>query len=266
MLRAKVIQIPDPYFFDLDQHGLLAVSEKNISLGDALIRYDSSYGPAEDTDDESLYSGMLHKNGLPETYEEILKIVKSIDKINSTHLAAEGESQGKESRRAGREKTAKAIESIADFKVKLASGNVSLVKSIALVEGVDRNNFSFATKYCAFTSLYALQQDKYCIYDRVLMQVLPYYAFMYLEGDAYKEYCTKNGTSRLDEQFRQTCDYDGYRNLVNDIIKGIASVTGIPLPYRTFDKLLWYFYKGRDKKIKTAKKILREAWQESTVL
>lgn len=264
MLRATVIRTTDPYHFDLDQNGFLAISEKNIKLGDALIRYDSQYGPSEDPNDETVYSGLLQKNGIPESYDEIMEIVKSIDKINSTHLAAEGIGADKKSRNKGREKTARAIVKISDFKERLADGDASLVRSIALAEGVDRNNFSFATKYCAFTSLYALKRDQYCIYDRVSMQILPYYAFMYLEGDTYKQYCTKNGISTLDEQFRQKCDYKGYRKLVQGIIDGIASVTGISLSYRAFDRLLWYYYKGSDQKIKSAKLILKEAWREHT--
>ncbi|MDY4652140.1 MAG: hypothetical protein SO366_07790 [Atopobiaceae bacterium] len=79
----------DPYTFDMDQNGYPIFTRKNLALLHALLRYDSNYSASEDEQNETTYAGLLAKNGVPTNEADIREIVTSINKVNSTHLAAE---------------------------------------------------------------------------------------------------------------------------------------------------------------------------------
>ena len=62
-----------------------------------------------------------------------------------------------------------------------------------MIKGIipDRYTFSFASKFCTYVSRYLYNSDDYCIYDNVLCNALPYYAWAYL-GEVFIS--TKNST------------------------------------------------------------------------
>lgn len=68
-------------------------------------------------------------------------------------------------------------------------GDASLVDEIAKAlyksDGGGPYTFSFASKFCTFVSNALYDNDKYSIYDKVLNNVLPYYAWAYLGKDCY---------------------------------------------------------------------------------
>ena len=245
--------IDDPYVFDTDQNGFPLFTKKNLALLGALLRYDSNYSASEDPSDPAVYSGMLDANGVPATVDGIRDVVKSLDKVNSTHLASEGPAGGGR----GVELTVEAIAAIPDLADRLCASDDGLVDEIATAGG--KNNFSFATKFCAYTCVYArdIRSDNYCIYDRVLAEILPYYAYLYADGDIYRHFCRANSRGRIVSEVESRCkdehDYALYRMLVDSVIRGVKEQSGLwHLPYKQFDQLLWYYFKGDDRKIDRA--------------
>ena len=252
-IEVKPAITDNPYEFDVDQNGFPVFTKKNLALLDALLRYDSNYSASEDASDPSTYAGMLDTNGVPTTYDEALAVVKSIDKINSTHLASEGPDGGGR----GISLTAEAIASTPDLVDRLRAGDDSLVPEIATAGG--KNNFSFATKFCAYTCVFArdIRSDNYCVYDRVLAEVLPYYSFLYSPNELYKSFCRINNRGRVvsdvSSRCKETRDYELYCMLVDNIIDGVKEQSGLwHLPYKAFDQLVWYYFKGDDRKIDRA--------------
>ena len=240
----------DPYVFDTDQNGFPLFTIKNLALLEALLRYDSNYSASEDPSDRTTYAGMLDENGVPTTVDEIRDVVRSIDKVNSTHLASEGPTGG----RRGIDLTVEAIAAIPDLADSLRSRNDELIDVIAVAGG--KNNFSFATKFCAYTCVYAndISSDNYCIYDRVLAEVLPYYAYLYADDRVLEKTCRVNRKGKVVSTVEKCCrdghDYALYRALVDAIIDGVKGQAGLQcLPYKQFDQLLWYYFKGDNRKI-----------------
>ncbi len=253
MCTFKIGNNVDPYEFDLDVNGLPTLTEKNFLFVKALIENDSNYRAP---DDSSKNYKKLLENNFPKTYEKILLAVKLIDKYDSTHLSSEG--RNFKSYNKGREITAEKIKDLIDndgLEQKLLKGSADPVHFIANAVNEShykergtydgKYNISFATKYCAYVSLYALKVDKYCIYDRVLGEILPYYA---------KMYCSKN-ISRIHIKSQQ--EYDVYKALIDEIIRCAAEITGYKASYKEFDGLLWYYFKGENSRIQKAKQCLK---------
>ena len=244
----------NPYYFDLDENSCPIFTPKNFELVKALIRYDSNYGPTEDSNEyamegKTLYPKMLEE-GFPKDEGKMRSIVDSMDAVNSTHLA----SQGKRGGNAGREITTAKILQITDLEEKLKNKNDKVVIEIAeAVEG--KFNISFATKFCAFTSLYALGSDNYCIYDSIIQKILPYYVVRYgLHPEVGTDLLrtTKKGSkkgarvSAVEEMMKTEKDYNGDRGLIDNILRGVQKNAGLKIEYRQFDQLIWYYFKGRD--------------------
>lgn len=243
----------NPYEFDLDGNGFPALTEKNFLFVKALIENDSNYRAPDDLSKN--YKKLL-ENSFPKTYEEILSTVKLIDKYDSTHLSSEGRNFKNHNK--GREITAQKIKYLIDndnLEQKLLNGctepihvianavNESHYKALGTYEG--KYNISFASKYCAYVSLYAFKKDNYCIYDSVLTEILPYYA---------KMYCNKK-INRIHIKSQQ--EYDAYKALIDEIIRCAAEITGYKASYKEFDGLLWYYFKGENSRIQKAKQCLK---------
>lgn len=254
MFEFKISNNVNPYEFDLDCNGFPALTEKNFLFVKALIENDSNYRAPND---KPKNYKLLLESSFPKTYEQILLVVTLIDKYDSTHLSSEG--RNFKTYNKGREITAKKIEDLTvnfNLKEKLLTGctepihlianavNESHYKSLGTYEG--KYNISFATKYCAYVSLYSLTDDKYCIYDRVLGEILPYYAKMYSNEDI-KKVTIKNQN-----------DYNDYKMRIDKIMCSAAEKTGYKASYKQFDDLLWYYFKGERSRICKAKECLKE--------
>ncbi len=250
----------DPYVFDTNVDGIPIFTQKNLKFLHAIIDNDSNYRNSQDDTDtyfETSYAGLLKKHSITDDPIIMEQIIKSIDKINSTHLSSEGHSGGGN----GIQITLNRIMKIDNLKHKLETKNTDIVVSIAraVKDTTNKNkiNFSFATKFCAYTSIIALEKDNYCIYDTVVQNILPYYAYIYLNDNSY--YRTKRtgeNCSNIESQFKQNLDYSGYRNLIDRIIDKIEEDIGTRVSYKDFDNLLWYYFKGTDSRIKKAMSLL----------
>ena len=245
-----IINKKNPYVFDLDENDMPAISQNNIDLANALSQHDPAYRISNDENDER--SSIWYIKDVDKTnpcflshYETVLEIVNRLDKENSTHLSVKG--NGKED---GRSLTARCICNINNLRNRLKRGDTELVKEIALaVDG--RNNFSFATKFCAFVSRALFegeQADHYCIYDKVLSDVLPYYAYIYFGETKYK----KRKNSAIETMFKDKEDYEGYKELIDRIREKAAEKTGILITRKDFDLLLWLYFRGDETRVRKA--------------
>lgn len=77
---------------------------------------------------------------------------------------------------------------------RIKQGDPIVVNDLAK-EGIQGNNryiFSFASKFCTYMSRYHFgENDKFMPYDKVLQNVLPYYAWAYCRKDEVKNFKQK---------------------------------------------------------------------------
>ena len=239
----------DAYHFDMDHNGFPAFTEENVKRINFILENDSNYR----FDDEKHPDSVCHcikklKNPESELQNKdvILEIVKRIDKQNSTHQSSTGSQ--KNTGENGLVQTAEHIEGIKNFYHRLEEGDAELVNEIS--QSIkNRRTFSFASKYCTYVSRYLFEGkkgDRYCIYDKILCDILPYYAWVYL-----REHYKARSRSKIDAEF---CgDYDEYRKLIDRIRESSKAITGYEISRKDFDHLLWYYFKG-DRDIREGKR------------
>lgn len=274
-----------PYEFDTDQNGFPTFTQKNIDFLNGILRYDSNYSTFSDKNNyeyQSSYAGILEQGDffnfsdsasstefdeLKNPIDNLYRVIVSIDKINSTHLSSEGNSskseKSVEKRNKGRAKVAQAIRNYGGEQLReaLKKGDTEIIDVIADPSVGGKHNFSFATKFCSYVSIHALRMDNYCIYDEILQQVLPYYAYMYIDDFDNTLYKTVKPTKRngnltrnesLVSTLKQNKDYSGYRELIDKIIAGVKEKIGVSITYADFDHMVWYYFKGSKSKIISA--------------
>ena len=224
----------EPYKYDLDDNGFPLFTEKNYCITQFLINNDSNYRIEGDEFDSSTKK---YIKTVKETFEinELEEIVTRIDKQNSTHQSSEGSKGGGNGRRI----TAKYISKIKDLYIRLKSGDEELVNEIAKAIP-DRYTFSFASKFCTYVSRYLYNSDDYCVYDSVLCNALPYYAWAYL-GEVFIS--TKNSTINSYAK-KNLGDYKGYKSLIDRIRNKSIKELKYKISREGFDSIIWYYFKG----------------------
>lgn len=148
---------------------------------------------------------------------------------------------------------------------------------------IKKNNFSFATKFCHHACVKGLGRDLFCIFDRVVANILPYYIWVYADRDApdmdrynrcrckynalnkFLNDCKEDHSAAGYQQFREY--YDEMREGINAWRKSKGQ-TGFKVPeigedgnitYQHIDKLIWYYFKGRsDKSIAEFKGLIKQ--------
>ena len=229
----SLIDFTNPYEFDMDKNGLPTFSKKNVLFMQAIIDNDSNYS----NDREGSFSRVFNLS-FPKDLEKLKEAIKIIDKENSTHIYVNNwlDEIVSSLYEYGIEKLGKNIE----------SGNKEIVNAISKVG--EKNHFSFATKLCAYFNRYCFNKDDYSIYDSILENILPYYAFVYLG----KELWNKNKNSNVRKFYYN--NYESYNNLIGEIIESAKIINdNQDLTRKDFDNILWYYYKGRDDRQKKAK-------------
>lgn len=229
---------------------LVELTLDNVAKVEAMIRNDSSYiksfdinaGPTKNKNSKEVYSGstaywmtklkyIIEGKECNFTYEYIIpKVVRSIDRENSTHLNSDGCGIGEISKR---------IIDLGKYKLidSLKKGDLEVFKEIQRVTDPNKNgdkkykgrkNTSFASKFCHYASFFLFEddelRDKYPIYDNVIVSVLPYYMEMYDVDNS-----------------ESLTDYSFYRK----VIDSIRGKTKDKISRNGFDHLLWYYHKGR---------------------
>lgn len=243
-------------------------TQENFKLINTFLKNDSNYNSVEDfsnIDFNNTYGGILMREkenffnfkkiedypGGEEEYvakDPLYLVISSIDKLNSTHLASQGQKGGNR----GRIETAKKVYLIPNFRERLFNADPNLVNEIARFGG--KNNFSFASKFCVYLCRYIFkdlpQENNYCIYDEVVQSVLPYFAYKYnVENytDYYTTFLRKNKKQNLSsvKKLKNKSDYKSYIELVKVIVNKIKENSKIDITYEAFDHMLWYFFKGQ---------------------
>lgn len=269
-------------------------TNKNLALIEVFIEHNSSYSAASeyekilDEKKEDFFKfnesqeapDGTQKDDIDEediNKTDLYRVIEAIDRVNSTHLASEGNgATGEGKKNKGRVKTAEKIRGIENLKDRLKEGDHTLVHEIANAVGT-KYNYSFATKFCTYVSEHAFEvnENKYCIYDDVVQKILPVYAYYYLGKDEAVKWCkvankTKSQPRRiksnLEEKIKKVKSkdsYKDYRDLIDAIIDKVNTEEERKdeeekLTYSQFDHLLWYYFKGNSQKITEAYKDLEK--------
>ena len=216
-------------------------TQNNIELIDFCLSIDSSYRDAfNPTSIGSSAYLITHKWAFNE--DTIKDICERIDKENSTHLAVSGHNKGDNK---GVDAVVKKILDIADFETRLKKEDAELVNEIAKAVP-EISKFSFASKFCTYVS----------IYDKVISEILPYYEWKFLhttEIHAKINRNKKDGNEKVVSTIENTFakkgsfNYDGYNKLIGQIIEVINKEKNLNIDRLTFDRMLWYYYKGDEK-------------------
>ena len=224
-------------------------TQNNIDLINFCLSIDSSYRNAFNPKsiDSSAY---LITNEWSFDEKTIRKICEKIDKENSTHLAVSGHKKGDKK---GVDAVVKKICSFTDFEEKLKRADADLVNEIAKAVP-EISKFSFASKFCTYVSRYKDKNpNAYSIYDKVISEILPYYEWKFLQTTekvhAYKNR-NKRIVSTIEDKFANKengFDYEGYNTLIGQIIEAINKKNNLNVDRLTFDRMLWYYYKGDEK-------------------
>lgn len=258
----------DNYNLDLDENNMLLFTRKNMLLIKTCVTIDSAYRNAIAENDESaahyIKTFLCDKEGHLKIEDEIIReICKRIDRENSTHLAVTANNHSDEpsaKNNGGLDEMVKRISLIDGhegiLEKRLRAADDLLVTELAEKIGRVRK-CSFASKFCAIISIFAFNLDNYSKYDKVICDVLPYYAKKYLNENYYNFNRKKHVVSTIKNEFEtdKGFNYKGYRELIDRIITELKKQEGnifseniseniINYPKDVFDMMLWYYYKG----------------------
>ena len=265
----------NPYKFDMDKNDFPALTENNVKRVNFLIENDSNYSLLDDEYEDSI-TQTINEERFTTRYKQIKKIVDIIDQQNTTHLSFTG-MEGN-NRKEGRRIMAKFICKLTKtgFYDSLRASDPELVNLIAKKAIKTRNTFSFASKFCTYMARALFkgekEEDNYSIFDSVMCDTLPYYAWVYLREKHIKRKC-----SSIPEEFaaKGHGNYEGYRKLI-DAIRNSARDNVVwdttvesnsysnneiwdkrnrkyHISRKDFDHLLWYYFKGSSNKDKIQK-------------
>lgn len=222
-------------------------TQNNIELINFCLSIDSSYRDAFNPTSIGS-SAYLITNEWSFDKDTIKDICERIDKENSTHLAVSGHNKGDNK---GVDAVVKKILDIDDFETRLKKEDADLVNEIAKAVP-EISKFSFASKFCTYVSIYKDKNpNAYSIYDKVISEILPYYEWKFLPTTEIHAKINRNkkvvSTIETDFAKKGSFKYEGYNKLIGQIIEAINKEKNLNLDRLTFDRMLWYYYKGDEK-------------------
>jgi len=227
--------------FELDKNGFPKLTEKNVKLIDFIIKNDSNYRSDNDKENRLSTIILVKQYQKEPSKENLRKVIKAIDKQNSTHLSVTGQEKGSNQ---GIELTTKYIFykiGINELNKQIKHEQNSLVDDIAKNSIPNRYVISFASKFCTYMSRYMFnKEDKFSIYDGVMSSILPYY---------YYQYVNEKEKIVITKEVMKKRGYKWYSDIICKIIKEAEEKENYKISRKDFDHLLWYYYKGdKDKK------------------
>jgi len=253
-MRSKIVETG---VYDLDylkESKLTALTKKNSDFIEGIIKLDSNYGPDLDENKRGSTAWLCKniKNDNITFKEFIKKIVPQIDKTNSTHLQA-----CVDGRNTIIDRILKRCHNLNDLIIELRkpltkNSNNHLFLIIAdyikaVKKATPRFNFSFASKFCSYTSYFLIKEDNYSKYDNVVSKILPSYIEEYLDkkeaATAFKM-VSKKGENLKESLERRLKIYLKYNKYIDDLIQEVSKLK-IELDRFSLDHILWYGYKGR---------------------
>lgn len=267
----NIIHNENPYVLDYvdNEYKLPALTLKNAKFIEAVVHLDSNYAkdlevnvPSENYDPEvnaessqGMYCGSTAywfnemKKDNCNFRKCVLGAIIAIDSTNSTHLEA-----AYSGRKIMRDIICKKCSSYHDLlnmlNIPFDSSNhehlISLLtkKTIAKKDNVPRYNLSFATKFCAYASIFLNANIKYSKYDNIVSDALPKYVKVYLNkivnAREFKinSYQRKNLTDEEKYQYRLDV-FEKYSRAINEIIESLV-IENIFISREELDHIIWY--------------------------
>ena len=199
--------------FETIENDFPKLTEKNVKLIDFIIKNDSNYRSDNDENNVSSTLNLVKQYKIEPSRDNLKKVIKAIDKQNSTHLSVSGNKIGDNQ---GIEKTVDYIFDIIgveELNKQIKEGNRSLVDEIAKNSINNRYVISFASKFCTYMSRYMFNDDKFSIYDGIMASILPFYYYKY--GDDKEKIIINN-------KIMQKKGYQWYSSIIDKVIKGAA--------------------------------------------
>ncbi|MBR2588671.1 MAG: hypothetical protein IKD77_05675 [Bacilli bacterium] len=236
----KMIDVDEVLKFEINENDLPKLVEKNVKLIDFIINNDSNYRSDNEENNALSTLNLVKQYKRNPSKDNLEKIIKAIDKQNSTHLSVSGNNTGDNK---GIEKTVEYIYDkigLNELNERIKNGDTSLVDEIAINAVNNRYIISFASKFCTYMSRYMFNDDKFSIYDGIMARILPYYYFMYVDNK--KRVVINN-------KIMKKKGYEWYSSLIKQVIKQTKVKENYQISRKDLDHLLWYYYKG-DKDIK----------------
>lgn len=250
---------PNPYKLD-KVDGCAALTRKNAAFVEGIVNLDSNYAkdlaitPPDkkfDLKEHSQKSGGLYCGSTAYWFNEMIKpnsdfrtcvlgAVVAMDRTNSTHL--ESAINGRQIMRDIICNNCKDVSDLikmleVPFKASDKNHLISLLtKGIPDKKGGERCNLSFATKFCAYASIFLKAKIEYSKYDNVVSSVLPTYVKLYLNEKRKRKDYDKNGSYQH--------HLDVYELYFNDIGRILDKVKDQKINRDDFDHILWYSNKG----------------------
>lgn len=233
------------YSLDLDSNGFPQFTEKNITFVKAILRLDSNYRK-DFLKNGGTYTQFLKENGFPKTKDELLSVMKSLNKMNST-----------------RGDVGNSIEVMANYlcdtvdlekaRKRIQEGDLSLVTELANANK-NRVNISFSSKFCTYCNQICFAGDAFSKYDQVVAGVLPYYAALYLGEKQWVRRKRSGAKESLIIRRRNdpNWSYELFCDLIGRIIKAINEKENHTITRQDFDWLVWYYFKGDEERQKEA--------------
>lgn len=123
-----------------------------------------------------------------------------------------------------------------NFDERVKKGDLTIVNELAMwtKENLNKNLFSFISKYCLYHNVHCYDRDDYAIFDSVLCNNL----YKYISEEDYinitGEILRKNSFYKMKENF----DYLKYMKIIDYIIQ-VNNIT-VDKPRRKLDWFIWY--------------------------
>lgn len=228
-------------YIELDDDGQLAFTRKNCDFIIGMIRFNETYDLFYDRD-LFLSECKIDKNKNIDNFtkDEWRNVIKLLDKINSTHLSSSGNKKGDNH---GVELFLSGFYCMQkDFLKRIAFGEGGVVNELADLVNA-RNNFSFATKFCAFINRVFYNRDDFVIFDSILESVMSYFEL---------NYCGKIDQCRCLRAYADERDYSGYHAAIDSVLEEIKRKC-CDINRFEFDQMVWFYYKNKPSKLKEIK-------------
>lgn len=177
----------------------------------------------------TIISDALNNNPYNKDISSVAMKVSLIDLVNGTSLR---KSLGREG---GLYKLCKKITEV-NFDKRVKMGDLTLVNELAewTRKELNRNLFSFISKYCLYHNFCCYNSDSFVIYDSVVSSNLDKYISSSEYEDLTGEKLQKNSFDKL----RTSFNYEEFKKVIDYIIEknGIT----VDKPRRKLDWFIWY--------------------------
>lgn len=202
----------------------IKITNKELETNARDVANDEKYGGENKLIDRALKDNPMNTN-----ISMVAMKVSLIDITNGTNLSR---NLGKDG---GLYKLSqKIVESNFDERIK--NGDLTLVNELALwtKKNLNKNLFSFVSKYCLYHNVHCYNRDDYAIFDSVLCDNL----YKYISADDYMNITGKKLRKNSFYKMKDNFDYLTYMKVINHIITD-NNIT-VDKPHRKLDWFIWY--------------------------